>query len=259
MRCSQPKPPAWRPATALALAALLGLGACSSHHGRPGGDRPLKPIAEPGNVAASDIAFARALRDEGESTAFRRFAAESAVVHLPEGPVPAADWLARQPDAEAAVDWEPRAVWTSCDGSLAVSFGRTQAASGLVGSYVTAWQRQRNGTYRWTYHTSALDDPQPAPRPQEAVPEGDNVIVVPGFNAIEGKAADCVRAASPPRATGAAITGAASDGMTFSEDRTLQWRWEQRASGGGRVVVDYLRDGRWQQALDFNIPPSTKP
>ena len=259
MRRAQSILPARRAGTTLAIAALLALGACSSSSGRPGGDRPFKPIAEPGNVAASDIAFARAVRDEGGPAAFRRFAADGAIVQLLGGPVPVPDWLGRQQDPADAVDWEPRAVWSSCDGSVAVSFGRTRSANDLVGSYVTAWQRQRDGSYRWTYHTSALDDPQPLPRAREAVPEGDNVIVVPGFNAIEGKAADCPGRAAPPSSPGPATGDDIPQNATVSEDRTLQWRWEQSADAGGRVIVDYLREGEWQQALAFAIPASPAP
>ena len=206
-------------------------------------------------MAAADIAFARAVRDEGAPTAFRRFAAPEAVVHLGRGPVPAAEWLAASPDPGAPVDWEPRAIWSSCDGSLAVSMGRTRNAAGLVGSYVTAWQRERDGGYQWTYHTSALDDPQPLPRQRVEVPAGEDVIVVPGLDAIEGKAADCLRGTAPPQPPELVLPASTLHQEELSSDGTLRWRWEHPAQGGGRVVVDYLREGRWQEALAFAGPP----
>lgn len=244
-----------RAALALGVAVLATLGACSAAGpGRPDRDRPLRPIAEPGNVAAADIAFARAVRDEGGPAAFRRFAADDALVHLPGGPVGAADWLARPQDPAAPVDWEPTAVWSSCDGSTAVSFGRTRDAAGLVGSYVTAWQREEDG-YRWTYHANALDDPQPPPRQRVEIPEGEDVIVVPGLDAIDGKAADCVRGAPPAVGPEPIVAANTRSEATLARDRTMRWRWEHRADSGGRAIVDYLRDGTWQEALDFAIPP----
>lgn len=238
----------------LAAATVLAQGACSTAGGdkRFGDNRRIERVAQPGNVAASDIAFARAARDEGAGAAFRRFAADDAIVHLPNGPVPAGAWLAGGSGAGPAADWAPREVWSSCDGSLAVTFGRSRDAAGLVGSYVTAWERtRRGGQHRWTYYAQVLDDPQPPPRRRPEVPEGPNVIVVEEFDSIAGRTADCtVRTGLMPLpAPDARMAG------DRAEDGTLSWRWEHRTREGGRFVVEYLREGRWQEALDFTIPP----
>ncbi len=257
---SSPALSAKRAAIALGLAALTAIGACSGPGpgpGRPDRERPLRPIAEPGAVAATDIAFARAAREDGAPAAFRRFAGDDALVHLPGGPVSAAHWLALPQDRTAPVDWHPTAVWSSCDGSTAVSFGRTRDAAGLVGSYVTAWQRRDRGGYRWTYHANALDEPQPLARQRVEIPTGENVIVVPGSDAIDGKAADCLRGAAPAVAPEPILATDTRSETTLARDRTLRWRWEHRAQSGGRTVVDYLREGTWREALDFAIPPPT--
>jgi len=214
--------------------------------------RPLPSIGEPGRVAAADVRFARAARDEGQWTAFARFADNGALIHGENGPFEAAPWLAAQANPPEAVSWAPTSVWTSCDGSLAVSFGRYQQPDGIVGSYVTVWKLQRDGEYEWTYDMGGPDNPQPDP-PAPPLPPSDDLIVVPALDFVDGKVADCARGASqpvvPPVAADATTDGARSD------DGTLQWRWEHRTDGTRVFRADYLREGRWEEALDFVMPP----
>ena len=235
------------------LAFVTILAACAGNtpmRSSPGRDLPSR--AQPSSIVASDIAFARAVRDEGAEAALRRFATPGALIHLDGTAVAANSWFANGNVLPEMADWTPRAVWASCDGSLAVSMGRTRDGAGIVGSYLTAWQRQPDGSYRWTYHTRAIDDPQPPPRRRDPLPEGQDVIVVPGMDFIDGKTADCPSDAGslPARPQGASNS-------TLAEDGTLQYHWRQPAGANGQVVVDYLRDGRWQQALDFSVPAAT--
>lgn len=213
--------------------------------------RPLPSIGEPGRVAAADVRFARAARDDGQWTAFARFAASGAQIHGEEGPFAAAPWLARQVNPAEAVSWGPTSVWTSCDGTLAATFGRYRQPDGIVGSYATIWARQRDGEYKWTYDMGGPDNPQP-PAPTPPLPPSEDVIVVPALDFVDGKVAECVRPAAQPvipaPAEGVSTGGAGSD------DGTLQWRWEHRPDGTRVVRVDYLREGRWEAALDFVMP-----
>lgn len=250
--------------------ALLALSACSSGprgpqiQGGPLNDRErarlLPPQGDPGMVAATDFAFAKAAREEGQWTAFRRYAASDAMLHGPDGVTSAAQFLTGLADPEKAVRWGPREIWSSCDGSLSVSFGRFQDPDGIVGSYVTSWKMQSDGDYRWIYDMGAPDVPQPAPppAPPEARP-GENVIVVPAIESIDGKVADCPRDGPRGAAPLSVIAdpgqaGAGQSASTRSRDGTLQFRWEHHADGTRRAVVDYLREGEWQQALDFTAP-----
>ena len=80
---------------ALALAALL-IGCAGTSYPR---DRVRQALdrginkASPGLIVARELAFARAAREDGQWTAFRAFAADDAVMFVPE-PVNARDWLA---------------------------------------------------------------------------------------------------------------------------------------------------------------------
>ena len=218
----------------------------------------LPPVGDPGRVAAADFAFARMAREEGQWTAFAATAAPGAMLHGRAGPILAAPWLAQQSDPAQSVVWAPNTIWSSCDGTLAVSFGRFQNLEGQVGSYVTAWQWQPSDrSYEWIYDLGGEDNPQPPPPADPDIPEG--AIVVPGMTAINGMTADC-----PPR--GEAFAESALDmpagvdfGVKSAADGSLHYRWEHHADGTRRVLVGWMREGEWQTALDFTAPAPLEP
>src|SRR5690606_39127749 len=100
---------------AIALAAALA--ACAT---APRDRTDLRPNANPSAVIAAEMAFARAAQEKGQWTAFRQYATRDAVMFVPE-PVNAQQWLRGQADPAQAVTWQPYQVWSSCDGSFAVS------------------------------------------------------------------------------------------------------------------------------------------
>lgn len=248
--------------TLISLAALAALSACASS-----GQRPRTPEeminrvlagapgqAQPGKIVARELEFARAARDNGQWTAFRAFAAPGALIHGRDGPFVAEPWLAAQANPPAAVQWEPRAVWMSCDGALAVSQGRFRDPEGIVGNFITVWERQRDGEYKWTYDVGSPDNPQPPP--PEEFEDGD--IVVTSLDAVKAGIADCPRRGDEvPAPPAFSIADDFTQGGKVSDDGTLRWRWEHRASGQRRVVVDYFYQGKWQGALDEQMPAST--
>jgi len=148
---------------AVALLAL-GLAACASGPGpRDRYARMLKPTANPSRIVATELAFARMVREEGQWTAFREYADEAGVMFVPE-PVNARDWLKGRANPAQAVKWQPHHVWSSCDGSLAVTRGAWQRADGSTGYFTTVWQREHDGEYRWTLDQGdALETPLEAP------------------------------------------------------------------------------------------------
>ena len=249
----------------LSVVACAALAGCASGGGRAPSKavrtaneaalRSAGSIGDPGKVAAADIAFARAARDEGQWTAFAEFAATGAVLHGEGGVIEAAPWLSGRANPPAAVQWAPKAVFASCDGTLAVSTGRFVEPGGLVGSYVTVWQLERDGTYKWIYDMGAPDDPQPPAPLGPEVPPGEDVIVVEALDAIEGKVADCPQGTGTPSAPVAALADGARSGAAASRDGTLQYHWEHHPDGTRRVAVDYLRDGQWQMPVDFAAEP----
>ncbi|WP_369026254.1 hypothetical protein [Qipengyuania sp. RANM35] len=133
---------------ALSLAVLLA--ACSASPQRPRDyyARLLAPTAKPSEVVATELAFARRAQEKGQWTAFREFATGDATMFVPE-PVNAQEWLKKRTDPSEAVKWQPHEVWSSCDGSLAVTRGAWQRPNGTHGYFTTVWERQKNGEYKW--------------------------------------------------------------------------------------------------------------
>jgi hypothetical protein len=247
-------------AIAAALAAITASPPIASAQQRPPqGEHERRPPpgrdrADPGRVIATDIAFARAARDNGQWTAFAAYAAPGAQMHGADGPFDAATFLLGRANPAEPVRWAPTEAWSSCDGSIAVSFGRSRQPGGIVGSYVTVWQRQRGGEYRWIYDTGTPDDPQPPPPPPPLIAPGNDTIIVGAQDLIQARAADCGAVDGLPMDALTAMPAAAQTGGGAARDGTLRWRWEHRAPGEWRVVVDWVRGGAWAEALAFDVP-----
>ena len=252
--------------------ALFLAGAVLALTGCAGGGGPPKPsqrvvtqinraltnapgAAQPSTIVAAELAFSRAARERGQWTAFRMFLAPGALLHGRNGPFPIEPWLATQTDPPAAVQWEPRAVAMSCDGALAVSQGRLTTPEGLVGNFVTVWERQADGEYRYTFDAGGLDVPQPPPRKQFE----DGNIVVTAIDSVKGLVATCPRGGSappPPPAIPVGEEGKAD--ARLSRDGTLRWRWEHRADGTRYAAADYFYEGRWLIAFEQSLAPTSE-
>lgn len=253
-----------RRAAILTLAAIaLALSACAS--GRKPSGKALAVInralatapgaAQPSTIVAAEIAFSRAARERGQWTAFRMFAAPGAQIHGSGGPFLAEPWLLAQTDPPEAVQWQPRAVAISCDGALAVSQGRYRDPSGMVGNFLTVWERQADGDYRYIFDVGGADVPQPPPR--QPVEDGD--IVVTSIDAVQGLVASCPRAGAdipPPPAIPVGQDGKAD--ARLSRDGTLRYRWEHRDDGTRFAAVDYFTEGRWRPAFEQSLAPTAK-
>ena len=222
-----------------AIAVLLGaslVAACSA----PSGGRPVYSRtllegpgeAQPSYVVARDLAMAKQARAVGEAAAFAEFAA------------PGADRAAASLDLGM---WVPKTVWVSCDGRFAVSEGRFENESGLVGDYVTTWRRGvSSNDYRWLHHVAALDDPQPPPKPPQAPPAPDE-IVVDGLVSADGHVADC---REKPVGRASATEGGQ---VMRSPDGTLVWRSGQTDTMR-TIEVDAWMEGRWSRVYERRWP-----
>ena len=209
---------------AVSLAAALVLAACTSGPGgrEPGRGGPLS--ANPSAVIATEFAFARMAREKGQWTAFAEYAADDAVMFVPEA-VNAREWLKGRADPAESVEWRPQQVWSSCDGSVVVSKGEwQQPGQGTSGYFTTIWRRQDNGTYKWVLdHGEALDQPLSSPE------------------MIAAKVATCdPRAERPapdtPPAGSGLLSGGASDGSLL---------WSVRATpAGDRLVTASIWNGQ---------------
>lgn len=202
--------------------------------------------ANPGAVIAAELAFARLAQEKGQWTAFRMTATKDAVMFTPQ-PVYAQVYLKDKKDPAKAVAWQPHQVWSSCDGSMAITRGAWQAPDGTSGYFTTVWQRQKDGKYKWT-----LDQGEPMPMPLDA-PE-----------MVVAKVADCPpgykpnRRAKPqdfkgklPPLDPARLSGKAQDG-------TLAWDATIAPDGTRRFVVSMTMDGKPTTVQDIQTEAPAK-
>lgn len=219
---------------AAALGLALALAGCAGGGG-PGRDdryaRLLKPTANPSEIVAVELAFAREAQDKGQWTAFRKFATEDAVMFVPEQ-VGAQEWLKGRADPSPAMAWQPFHIWSSCDGSLAAAQGAWQRPDGSTGYFTTVWKRQDKGGYRWV---ATQDEPLPTP------------LVAPEFIGTTVAVCKGAPAAVAPAPTPGAI---AVDGK--SRDGTLEWSVTTGADNHRRIQLSYWDGTAWQSAADAN-------
>ena len=210
----------------IALASLL-LASCITDNG----PRYLAARANPSDVIAAELAFARAAREKGTWTAFREYATRDA-----QWPGPR--WENVQSALKGAADpaepivWQPDQVWASCDGSFALSSGPATYPTGKRSRFATIWQRQNNGEYLWV-----LDQGFDL-EAGYAVPE-----------MIAARVAECppgrlTRSGLPPRARRATMW---FDGQ--SDDGTLTWHTELKADCSRTLVVSAKRDGMMSEVF----------
>ena len=216
-----------------ALATLL-LVACASGPGNPRDryDRLLTPRANPGKVVATELAFARAAQEDGQWTAFADYSTDDAVMFVPE-PVNAHTWLKGRANPARAVQWQPHEVWSSCDGSLAVTKGAWQRPDGIVGYFTTVWERQKDGEYEWVLDQGdALDQP----------------LAAPDF--VKTTVSDCN---GDVTATGQGPAGSARTGQGASKDRSLTYSWSVDENLARTLSVSIFKDGEMIEALHSEV------
>lgn len=217
------------------LGAAATLAACAGSSGG-NGPRALRPVAHPTAVIATELAFARAAQEDGQWTAFAHYAADDAVMFVPE-PVNAKDWLKKQQNPAQAVTWQPYQVWSSCDGSLAVTKGAWQKPDGTAGYFTTVWQRRgRDGdyTYKWV-----LDQGDTLAEP----------LAAPEF--VQASVADCTRGQSGGEGAAMATAKASNDG-------TLRYQWSIAGGGARHLTVEMLVDGEMKTVLTSDVDPAPR-
>lgn len=226
-----------KPILAAAALALLATPALSRERDERRG------YANPSAVIAAEIAFAKLAQEKGQWTAFRATAMPDAVMFVPQM-VLAQQWLKGKADPARAVSWQPHQVWSSCDGSLAVTRGAWQGEKGASGYFTTVWQRQKDGKYKWV-----ADQGEALPMPLDA-PE-----------MIVAKVADC-----PPGYRGKPVKRPKLPPVPFdpahrlgkSDDGTLTWDVAVAPSGARRFVVTLLSSGQPATVQDLQVEPEAK-
>jgi hypothetical protein len=227
--------------TLLPAAIVAATAACAGGARDPSG-RTLALRGEPSTVIATELAFARAAREDGTWTAFRKFATGDAVWPGPQ-------WesvqvaLKGQADPAQPIVWGPDMVWVSCDGSFALSTGPATHPSGRKSRFATIWQRQNNGDYRWVLDQGFDLEEGHAPREM-----------------IAGRKAECPKGMpnrvkrDPKARRGEAWQSGLSD------DGTLEWRTDLATDCRRTLVVRARVDGAMDEVFRrTSAAPATAP
>ena len=204
----------------------------------------LRPAANPGGVIAAEIGFAALAQEKGQWTAFRTTAAKGAKMFTPQ-PVLVDSFLKGRADPPVAVKWQPHMVWSSCDGSIAVTRGAWQRPDS-VGYFITVWQRQKDGQYKWVLDQGdALTQPLAEP------------------DAIDGVVADCPAPGHRGDhkddlrdAKGKPLTGpqAFADPLSASaNDGSLTWATTVDTAGARDFTLRLRKDGAMQEVLHATV------
>jgi len=221
---------------AAALALSLALAGCMGQSGPPAyRGPPLRQTAQAGQVVAVELALARITREQGQWTAMGLYAAPAALLFTPQ-PVNAQTWLKGRANPATAPRRQLHQVWSSCDGSLAVARGGTVLADGSAGYFVTVWERQSDGSYKWV-----LDDGDTLPA---ALEEPDMV---------QASEPDCRAKAGmePPRIAQASyLTHGA-----YAKDASLRWSVAIGPDNGRNLSVDVWSGEAFDSVIDLSIRP----
>lgn len=226
----------------LALAVLLApMAQAQERRNRPeGGERrgpPRQRYANPSAVIAAEIAFARLAQEKGQWTAFLATSWPDAEMFVPQR-VNAQTWLKRRPNPPRALTWQPHAVWSSCDGSTAVTQGAWQGPRGGNGMFVTVWQRDaKKGNYRWVLDIgTTLDKPLETPEAIAALVADCNGPDLPVTPSLPLQAGDDARTA-------------------VSRDGSLRWTSVARADGSRRFRLTMRSDGAPKEVIELTGAP----
>lgn len=200
--------------------------------------RGLRPYADPGSVIATERAFARMAREKGTWTAFRAYATKDALFPPPPAWTNVQQSLKGTPDPAQPILWGPDAAWSSCDGSFAVTTGEAAFPSGRKGRFLTVWQRQEKGEYRWVLD-QGFDSPGGAINP----------------DTISGRTAECRKGPRPSRQ----VRRGEAWGSASANDATLAWETTIAADCSRVAVVRMAGAEGMAEVFRKSAPPPAAP
>jgi hypothetical protein len=201
-------------------------------------------FANPSAAIAAEIAFAQLAQTKGQWTAFRTTATKDAVMFVPQM-VLAQVHLNGKADPAQSVKWQPHQVWSSCDGSIAVTRGAWQSDK-ATGWFSTIWQRQKKGDYKWI-----LDQGDETPMALDAP------------DMIVAKVAECppnYRGGKQKRkdVKGKVALGDPAYRTGQSDDATLTWEVRVAPDGARNFTMSLKLDGAMVpvQVVEVAAPPA---
>jgi len=216
---------------------VLALSACTGPSGPEGRDgyRPLS--ANPSQVIATERAFARMAREKGTWTAFRYYATKDALTPSPRLEN-AQGGLKDVPDPPQPILWGPDSAWSSCDGTFVADTGEAAFPSGRKGRFLTIWQRQNDGEYRWVLD-QGFDSPGGPIDPET----------------INARIAECPRGRRPdPR-----VRRGEAWGSGASNDGTLSWETQIAADCTRTAVIRMNGPDGVEEVFRRTAPPPKVP
>jgi hypothetical protein len=197
----------------------------------------LLAAATPMSAIDAERAFAADAQKLGQWTAFRKWAAEDAVMFAPQ-PSNAHEFLGERKDPPVSVFWWPGRSYVSCDGATAINTGPWVREWGKsVGYFTTVWKRQADGGWKWVYDAG---DALKVPRAEG----GD----------IASKRASCE--GRPVEAIALGAEGYHSGGGS-SADGTLAWSWAVGPAGDRRFIAQLWNGRAFDTVIDDKVaaPP----
>jgi hypothetical protein len=208
------------------LSALLLLTALAGCASTPRGEIHNRPLsANPSAFVSADMALARLAQEKGQQAAFREMAHAEAQFLTPQ--LRALRDVGREQAAPSVtMRWQPHQVILSCDGNVGVTQGAWQQGD-QQGQYVTLWQRDERGRFRWRYDGRVTTA---------------TAVEAPEY--IATRQATC-----QPRAVADASVSA--DGR--SQDQSLSWKAERQMDGSASLAIR-LWNGTEMVPVDRTAP-----
>ena len=198
----------------------------------------LLAAATPMSAIDAERAFAADAQKLGQWTAFRKWAADDALMFTPQ-PANAHELLKDSKDPPVSVFWWPGRSYVSCDGAYAVNTGPWVREWGKsVGYFTTVWERQPDGGWKWIYDAGdSLETPR-----------------------AEGGDIEPQRALCGGRLPPAAVPEVDPDvklGSGESPDGTLRWLWSVGPDGSRNFRAWLLTEQGAERVIDDQIaaPP----
>ena len=192
----------------------------------------LLAAAAPQGAIDAERAFAADAKAIGQWAAFRKWAADDAVMFVPQA-TEAHVFLKPLKEPAEAVDWWPTAGFVSCNGEVAANTGGSLWPGGRPGYFSTIWRR-KGGAWRWLVDHG---DDLATPRPRTAEP------------AVRRAACTGARPAivTPPPGPGVRQRFAASS------DRTMLWQWTVQPDGARSLVVSLWNGAGYDVFIDDRV------
>lgn len=178
----------------------------------------------------------------GQWTAFRKYAAEDAVMFTPQA-VWAHEFLKQRKDPPRGLKWWPAYSFVSCDGRTAVNSG-PWINGGKHGFFTTIWQRDGN-SWRWVYDSGEqLKGPVPKVAKPPVRMRKAACNPAPGAPVIGPVRLSAREAAKTPE----------DSGRGESADKSLGWDWKVEKNGRRYLRVFQWTGQRYAQVLHNDSP-----